>query len=1183
MRSLTQLLTLLLVFISFSSSAQVDKSKYNLLWEISGNGLEQPSYLFGTIHLKDKRAFEFSDSLLYALEDCDAFATEVHPDTAFLFYTKKRYQRDTTDFLSKMLSPEAYKRMKEQLKAKEGISLDSLENKDPHFLRSLFRPAPPVRPDDKDLFVDFYLYRIARRLGKPTFGLERLEDRQKMVDIFFEDFEEKPSTIKLPPAIEKTINESHLESLVEIYQKGDINLIDQRINRFPNDSAYHDATLVHRNIIMANNIDTIIQKNSLFATMGVAHLPGTDGVIALLKQKGYSMRPVTATFTGQAEKFEIKEKKALWNTYEEDYHKFKIDLPGSPYVWEYERLGRRFFSHYLFYHDAIEKIRYGVKVNSGYWDKSNSIDSFLINSIKENIFWYKKDIEIKDTKLIEINGNQGMSFTAEGDSTFNIGKIIYNGSAVYLIYAQRDDNQLGHSDINRFFDSFQIEKPKSFGWKKFNSKFGAFSITTPYPPDSSSINLPVPDVDGNMYNIDLHLFTVKDFENGHLYVLRYNDIGEGLYIENDSFAFALALADFKTKMGEPDTLFTVYQDGYEGKEIVYAKGQFLLRIKYIIRGSRVYLLMGQNLKEQKNTSSLDEFFNSFEFTPFNHSPLEKHLFEEESFSAHYPKKPVTLRDTSSLFDYPSETSFSAYAEDHNTGITYFVNKTKFSPYFQVDTLEKYLEEIIEIDSNDSILINKNIEINGSPGKYLKYHSQATNCILHYYGIIRGFEMFEAYLYAPKEMKDNEVLTFLNSLQLFGDIPEIDMTTKKISFIMNDFYSNDSTTAEKAEYALNNHPLIKEELPYIYKALGQEYENDTMLYNSTISMLADLLIEVNDSNTVDSLVYHYHLFPNNNIRKMALLSALGDKRLPRGLNEFIPLFEKYEPDSTTSIYNLNNFIYPFRDSLKLLVDNFDLVFLKYKSDTLWGNSILSLFQDLVSNDSIDYSVIKKNTPYFIEKIKSIIQKENLLQKDSVSVFDDYGEFFNLISICRKLDLQPSDIDYFKSILPIKNHWLCAEIVRVLISKNQKIHNRYWSYINENPSAKFFLLEKLNNDGLLKKAPKKWLTNKTIALLRYHYGTFEDYIEIKIEDFQVIKKFKFTYKEKEHQVYVIKYQYPGEKGNYYGLASQPVNEFDFATNFFDASYEPLEDKDVDEFIEAKLEWYRQDDLKRKKNNE
>ncbi|RYZ20969.1 MAG: TraB/GumN family protein, partial [Chitinophagaceae bacterium] len=54
---------LLFSFISFSQSSKIKADKYpSLLWEIRGKGLQKPSYLFGTMHVSSKMAFNLSDS-----------------------------------------------------------------------------------------------------------------------------------------------------------------------------------------------------------------------------------------------------------------------------------------------------------------------------------------------------------------------------------------------------------------------------------------------------------------------------------------------------------------------------------------------------------------------------------------------------------------------------------------------------------------------------------------------------------------------------------------------------------------------------------------------------------------------------------------------------------------------------------------------------------------------------------------------------------------------------------------------------------------------------------------------------------------------------------------------------------------------------------------------------------------
>ena len=57
-----QVLLLLLVIFCGSTSYAQKQTSNSLLWEISGNGLQQPSYLFGTIHMICKEDFILSET-----------------------------------------------------------------------------------------------------------------------------------------------------------------------------------------------------------------------------------------------------------------------------------------------------------------------------------------------------------------------------------------------------------------------------------------------------------------------------------------------------------------------------------------------------------------------------------------------------------------------------------------------------------------------------------------------------------------------------------------------------------------------------------------------------------------------------------------------------------------------------------------------------------------------------------------------------------------------------------------------------------------------------------------------------------------------------------------------------------------------------------------------------------------
>ena len=115
----TNLLTslfLCLAYFSFAQTGDIDRSQYALLWEISGNNLTEPSYVFGTFHVRDKVIFDFPDSFFLKLQACDAFANEIHFDSAMTKEFEYEMQDSTLQkaFLEKLDEAEEKKKDKKQ-------------------------------------------------------------------------------------------------------------------------------------------------------------------------------------------------------------------------------------------------------------------------------------------------------------------------------------------------------------------------------------------------------------------------------------------------------------------------------------------------------------------------------------------------------------------------------------------------------------------------------------------------------------------------------------------------------------------------------------------------------------------------------------------------------------------------------------------------------------------------------------------------------------------------------------------------------------------------------------------------------------------------------------------------------------------------------------------------------------
>jgi uncharacterized protein YbaP (TraB family) len=95
-----------------------------------------------------------------------------------------------------------------------------------------------------------------------------------------------------------TTADDAIKKLTGIYVKQQINTLLAEMNdNAPMDAAFNEALLTKRNIVMANRIDTLVGKKSTMIAVGAGHLGGPQGLIGLLKKKGYQFKNVPFTFT----------------------------------------------------------------------------------------------------------------------------------------------------------------------------------------------------------------------------------------------------------------------------------------------------------------------------------------------------------------------------------------------------------------------------------------------------------------------------------------------------------------------------------------------------------------------------------------------------------------------------------------------------------------------------------------------------------------------------------------------------------------------------------------------------------------------------------------------------------------------------------------------------------------------
>lgn len=269
-----------------------------LLWQIEGNGLKEPSYLFGTIHMITKENFFWPKGTLAALDASEQAFFEVDLDDMFdisaqMGMITKAFMKDNQK-LSDFYSDEDYILVKNHFKDL-GLPMFFLEKIKPMFL-TVFASgdvefASGLGGDSDIKSYEMELYNLCKDSNKEVDGLETL-------DFQISVFDSIPYQAQADMLLE-TIKASDAENdmfkqMIDMYTNQDINLM---VSSMSTEEAglqgYEDLLLNQRN---RNWIPVMAEKMTTaktFFAVGAGHLGGKDGVIHLLKNEGYTLTPLS--------------------------------------------------------------------------------------------------------------------------------------------------------------------------------------------------------------------------------------------------------------------------------------------------------------------------------------------------------------------------------------------------------------------------------------------------------------------------------------------------------------------------------------------------------------------------------------------------------------------------------------------------------------------------------------------------------------------------------------------------------------------------------------------------------------------------------------------------------------------------------------------------------------------------
>ena len=272
-----------------------NKKDFNtLLWQISGNGLSRPSYLFGTIHMICSEEALLSDSLKTAIVNSDAVYFEVDMDNLFEMLgvmRKMKMRNDTT--LADLLTKEDYSKVKEYFEKNETLlPFSVLETCKPLLAASMLMEGNTGCETPEAM--EEVIMKEAKQHNKNVRGLESMSFQMSIFDTIPYKMQAMQLVKYVDDADKGTSDDAQdYDKLMQAYRDQDLSKLEELTKTTDMGMAnFTDILLYNRNKNWVEKLKTILPDHSVVVAVGAGHLPGDKGVINLLRKAGYIVKPV---------------------------------------------------------------------------------------------------------------------------------------------------------------------------------------------------------------------------------------------------------------------------------------------------------------------------------------------------------------------------------------------------------------------------------------------------------------------------------------------------------------------------------------------------------------------------------------------------------------------------------------------------------------------------------------------------------------------------------------------------------------------------------------------------------------------------------------------------------------------------------------------------------------------------
>ncbi len=571
------------------------KRYQGLLWEITGKGTTRPNYLYGTMHVPEKLAYNLSDSFFVALRNADYVSLETDHDVWQEFTQQLKEDAEEFGFADGGYYNEEYSSTNYQgdlynesfkLEAPDTKLFGNILSYKPVMTNEfLYRSNGYTEDFEEDTYLDLFIFQAGKKLGKKVIGLETMDGsyeavtRARIPDDKKKGEDEKEPSYLAPNAIR------------DAYRRQDLNCLDSLNDLSSPGKNFKKWMLEERNIIMANGIDSIAQMGStMFSAVGAAHLAGEIGVIEMLRKRGYTLRPVQFSF--DTDKKDMQEIEKM---------RFPVQMAtqyAADSVWSAKAPGK-FYATSKF--QAVDQSLCADMSNGTYYScsriKTNGLwtgqkPDFIASRI-DSIIYERIPGKIQERKRFDapFPGHDIVTRTRRGD--IQRYRIYVAPSEVLVFVMGGNGDYVSGEEGNTFFNSITINTVKLKGLpnsKHIEPAGGNFKVDFPVVPH---VQLTQP----KQYSERFMVAGEEPNPNDGYYFLTRVSYCDYQYIEEDSFELNIIgekLAARFTK-GKP-TVIEEPQHPYPSQRLAFRddKDSAYYFCRLVIDGPQYYLLGCRN-------------------------------------------------------------------------------------------------------------------------------------------------------------------------------------------------------------------------------------------------------------------------------------------------------------------------------------------------------------------------------------------------------------------------------------------------------------------------------------------------------------------------------------------------------------------------------------------------------------